>query len=143
MHTNNGNCSKCLEIKNRYPGFHEGLWNWFVELQKANPDAHVSCCGRGKADQEHFFSIGTSFAHYGQSAHNYNLALDLFRLTQTGADYGAPWFNSVVKTAVDQHNNGASDFKITWPLQRHGKVMELPHCELLGWDNIKDKKLVE
>lgn len=136
-HVNNGNCDKCDEVLDRYPGFHEGLRLWFKAMQKKHPDAHTSCGGRGKADQEDAFIKGTSRAHYGQSAHNYNLAIDIFRLTLNGAEWPRLWFRDVVGTAVIK-NNADPDRKlvITWYGMPGSKFFELPHCEVESWKSV-------
>lgn len=136
-HVNNGNCEKCDELFDLYPGFHEGLRNWFKALQKKNPDAHISCAGRGQKEQEECFKKKTSRALYGQSAHNYNVALDLFRLTHLGASWDAVWFRNVVGTAVYNANREPDRrFEIEWYGQPGSKFFELPHCEVEGWRSL-------
>lgn len=137
MHLNTGNCQSCLLIINKYPNFHSGLLGWFTSLQKANPEAHVSCGGRGRVDQESDFSAGRSRAHYGQSAHNYNCALDLFRLTLQGASWDKPWFNSVIVNAVDlQNSNPSKTFDILWYGLPGSPYYELPHIEIMSWRSL-------
>lgn len=77
-HFNDGNCKKCRDIVYRYPGFHLELANWFFSVQSQVPSIHCSCAGRDEQDQEMVFLRGASKARWGQSAHNYNAALDLF-----------------------------------------------------------------
>lgn len=133
-HINDGNCAKCDEILDRYPGFHPGLRTWFKALQKVSKDAHVACGGRGKADQEDAFLKGTSKAHYGKSAHNHNAALDIFRLTLTGAEWPKLWFRDVVGTAVYKHNAAPEKtFDLKWYGMPGSKYFELPHCEVDNW----------
>lgn len=144
-HVNSGNCSSCDAIFDRFGGFHSGLRAWFKALQKKDATAHVSCAGRGEKDQEAAFKAGTSRAHYGQSAHNYNLALDIFRLTQDSQlSYDRPWFRNVVQTAVIKQNiDPTRQFEIEWLGSPGSKFYELPHCEVSNWKSIEDKTLVE
>jgi len=140
-HANDGKCSKCELIFNRYPGFHEGLKAWFVQLQASHPEAHISDAGRGKLAQEEYFKKGTSKAHYGQSSHNFGAGLDIFKLHINGAEWPKDWFNTVVKPAIDAHN-AAADFKIKWYGAPGSAFYELPHCEVADWKT-KNLKLVE
>jgi hypothetical protein len=141
-HTNNGKCKKCELIFNRYPGFHPGLKNWFFQLQANYPEAHISDAGRGKATQEEYFKKGSSKAHYGQSSHNFNAAIDIFKLHINGAEWPRDWFKAVVKVAIDAHNAVAT-FKIKWYGEPGSKFYELPHCEVDGWKNDPTLTLVE
>jgi hypothetical protein len=143
-HLNNGRCPKCVEIFDRFPGAHQGLRTWFFqEIQKKTPDAHVSCVGRGRADQEDAFKKGTSKAQYGQSAHNYNVAIDIFKLHLNGAEWPRDWFKANVGPAVARHNQSGADFKLNWYGAPGSKFFELPHVEILNWRDIKTRKLVE
>lgn len=137
-HVNNGNCLKCLEILNRYPGFHEGLKQWFIELQKKNSECHCSAGGRGKKDQELYFKQGSSKAHYGQSAHNANLAIDIFKLSLTNqAEWPKDWFGTVILSAVDSHNHATNKtFEINWYGKKGSAFFELPHCEVKSWKEL-------
>ena len=140
-HINNGNCQKCDEILNRYQGFDAGLRAWFKALQKLHSDAHISDAGRGKKDQEKYKNSGNSRANYGQSAHNYNAAIDIFRQTLQGLSYDTNWFKEVVGEAIDAHNNSSS-FKLEWYGAPNAKFKELPHVQLANWKNL-NLKLVE
>ena len=135
-HVNTGNCEKCDQIFNRYPGFHQGLRNFFKNLQKNNPEAHISCAGRGRKDQEKFYKSGASRAHYGQSAHNVNMALDVFKLHHTGADWSTEWFIHTLGKAIESHNTNTEDFKIKWYGTPGSKFLEYPHCEVENWKNV-------
>lgn len=155
-HLNTGNCEKCIELFDKYPGFHPGLRGWFTGLQLCFPDAHISCAGRGKYLQELYFKQGSTRAHWMESAHNYNLAIDIFRLTPTGAEWGPTWFRNVVGAAVKAHNEPDTankisailmkvglDFKIKWYGDPDSRFFELPHCEVDGWKSRPDLTLVE
>lgn len=77
-HFNDGNCKKCREIINRYPGFHLELANWFYLVQSRVPSVHTSCAGRNEQDQDAVYLRGASRAKWGESSHNYGLGIDLF-----------------------------------------------------------------
>lgn len=137
-HLNNGACPKCLEIINKYKGFHEGLANWFKELQAKLPEAHVSHAGRGKAEQEQYKKAGTSLAGYGESPHNYNLALDIFRIASTGkAEWQKSWYIDNIFPLVPEWIMPGGNFK---------RLKDYPHFEVKAWRSLVDNgsaKLVE
>lgn len=138
-HLNNKKCDKCEEIFNKYPGFNSQIKDWFNNLQIAIPDAHIAYAGRGKIDQEEFFAKGTSKARWGESPHNYNLAIDLFQLSVSGARWDLNWYRDIIGPEVK---------KIDW--LTHGlnftKFKDAPHVEYKDWLSlVKDgkAKLVE
>lgn len=112
----------------RYPGFLPVLWAWFSSLQAKVKDAHISCAGRGKAEQEACFKAGTSRAHWGESAHNYNAAFDLFRLTMGKLSYEVPWFREIIGPKIPKG--------FTWYGAPGSKFSELPHVELTNWKTL-------
>lgn len=127
-HTNTPTCDKCEEVFNRYPGFHPPLRTWVYALRNKYPEAHISAAGRGKADQEQFFKMGTSRAHYGQSAHNFNAAVDFFRLTLSGgAAFDAPWYKAVIG------KEAALNPLLRWYGAPPISFPELPHLEWASW----------
>lgn len=131
-HLNTGSCQKCVEIFDRFPGFHLELRAWFIALQAVNKDAHISCAGRGRAEQEDCFTRGASKAHYGQSSHNYNAAIDIFRLTQAGgASWDKPWFEVVIGPAVH-----AATIQLKWYGEPGATFYELPHVEIAAWRSL-------
>lgn len=135
-HLNTGECLKCAEILNQYPNFYKPLENWFLDLQKRNPEIHISAAGRGKKEQEDYFKKGASKAKYGESAHNYNAALDLFRLTLSGASFQTLWYIQNVKPEVNK--SGFLEYGGDWT---HFK--DWPHCEVANWkDMVKKKELL-
>lgn len=136
-HINNGHCEKCEEILDRYPGFHEELRTFFRWVQSAHPEAHVSCGGRGRIDQEDCFRKSTSLAHWGESAHNYNAALDWFRLTEQGASFDTPWFKQVIGPEVKKWNEAHSGCIVRWYGEPGSPFLEYPHCEVSGWRMLK------
>lgn len=134
-------CLKCKEIFDRYPGFDAYLRSWFNDLQKAYPEAHISCAGRGKKEQEECFLKGTSNARWGQSAHNYNLAIDIFRLEVTGASWSRTWFENVVYPALKDKLD-----KLDWFGLPGSVYFELPHVQVKNWKALVSSgtlKLVE
>ena len=139
-HTNDGRCKKCQEIMDTFPGFYQPLREWFTETQLLYlPEVHVSEAGRGEEKQEADFKAKTSKAHYGQSAHNYNCALDLFELATGPTDiYNEKWFKEklapVLSIEIDWYGRPGSVFR------------ELPHIEHKGWKDLVasgELKLVE
>lgn len=134
-HENSGNCQHCLEIFNRYTGFHYGLKQWFLAIQIKYPEAHISCAGRGKVDQEDCFDRKVSRAHYSESAHNYNAAIDIFK-NEPGeqASWPEDWFKEVVGSNLPNW--------LEWYGSPTAKFRELPHVQVLGYKT-KNLQLVE
>lgn len=125
-HVNTGKCPKCEEIKNRYPGFDQDMWTWFKLLQASHPEAHISCAGRDEHEQNILFGRGASKAKWGQSAHNYNAALDLFVILPGSTDiYPVAWFNNVLAPLIPHF--------IQWYGAPGSKFFELPHVEKRQW----------
>lgn len=124
-HVNDGKCAKCSEILN---GTDQRLIDWFTEFQKVNKDAHVAWGIRNEKDQNDAYKRGTSKAKYGESPHNFEpaQAIDLFRITQTGAEWGAPWFNGTVGPAV------AKEKDLAWG-GSWARFKDLPHIEIKDW----------
>ena len=127
-HINDGACQKCISIRDKYPGFNLKLWTWFADLQSKNPEVHVSCCGRGQTDQEDAFARRASKAHFGQSAHNVNAALDVFCNLQGKSLYDLGWFNSVIGPNVPDW--------LDWYGRRDARFHELPHIEIKSWSSM-------
>jgi hypothetical protein len=137
-HINNGNCPKCDQIFDRYAGFDGPLRQWFKRLQKTAPEAHISCAGRGKVDQDAAFHRGQSKAQYGQSSHNYNMALDIFKLHALGAEWPREWFIHKIQPAIEAEKGA-----LVWYGMPGSAFFELPHVEVAGWRKRADRKLVE
>lgn len=138
MHINNGKCSKCTEVFNKYPNFNQSLQNWFISFQSAHPEAHVSCAGRGKSDQETYFRQGKSKAQWGQSAHNVNLALDCFKLGINGADFSTDFY---VHVLGPEAKKAGFEWAGDW-----SNFRELVHVQLSNWKDLVssgEAKLVE
>lgn len=134
MHQNTGCCLSCGKIFNAYPGFDVHLRNWFYDLQSDHPEAHVSCAGRGKISQEALFQRKASNAHYGESSHNFNVALDLFRLLDGKYDLSKEWFQTVIKPRL------LKEFK--WYGEDEAIFYELPHVEISNWRELAKSKLI-
>lgn len=140
-HVNNGSCEKCLEIFRRYPNFNIELKIWFTDLQKKYPDAHISCAGRGKADQEQAFNLKASRAHYGQSAHNCNQAIDIFQQDGHLAKWDQEWFDMVIGANLDK-----CTAELKWYGAPGAEFFERPHVEIANWRDLLKSgaaKLVE
>lgn len=125
-------CPKCEQILKKYPGIDATLYNWFKFNAERVPFIHVSEAGRGRAKQEAFKKEGSSRASYGQSAHNYNMALDIFFQVNGKLSYDRSLYAKI------------SIFpEIVWYGAPGSKFPELPHFEIKGWREKADKKLVE
>jgi len=124
-HQNNGKCGKCRELKDLYPNFNPKLWSWFVLFQAAHPEAHISCAGRGLEAQQAAKAAKASKADFGESAHNYNCALDLFVILPGKDIYDRKWFNEVVAPKIPYYLN--------WYGAPGSAFFELPHVELREW----------
>jgi hypothetical protein len=133
-HDNSGACPKCKAIIDRYPGFFEPLRSWFESFQKKCPEAHVSCAGRGHDDQESAFKQEMSRAHYGQSAHNYNIALDFFVIFPGLGIYDKNWFNTVLERNLVP--------ELDWYGSPGSVFYEMPHVEWKSWRDLKAQKLI-
>lgn len=138
IHDLSGHCPKCEEIFNRYPGFNDELKTWFQAIQIENPEAHISCAGRGKSDQLMLFNENRSKATWRESAHNWNSAIDVFQLKNGQAVYDMKWFKRVMASALYPALN--------WYGRQDAPYYELPHFEIKEWNQLaKDGilKLVE
>ena len=135
-HTNDGDCEKCNQIFNTYPGINTDLFSWFKVFQARFPEAHISCAGRGRIAQEECFQRGASKAHFGQSAHNYNCAIDLF-VNKPENIYPKDWFLDILKPEIPEFIQWGFNW-VTFP--------EMPHLEIKDWKHlvsIGEAKLVE
>lgn len=125
-HENNGKCDRCAQVFDRYPGFHAELRKWFESLQKDHPEAHISCAGRGADEQENLFNKRATRARYGQSAHNYNAAIDIF---ENGGDlkdiYEINWFKVIIGPRIPDW--------LEWYGVPGSKFYELPHVQVKDW----------
>lgn len=124
-HQNNGSCLKCKELFNRYAGFNTKVRSWFVLFQEKHPEFHISCAGRGHADQEAAKNAKASRASYGESAHNYNAAIDTFVQLPGKGLYDEEWFSKILAPAIPYYLN--------WYGAKGSVFPELPHIELREW----------
>ena len=138
-HKNNGFCEKCEEILLKYKNFDYRLYHWFRTLQNDKKIFHVSCAGRGRWLQEKYFNEGRSRAHYGQSAHNYNMAIDLF-INLEALIYNKSMFDAMIPRYVSKSID-ICGVSLIWYGQSK-KFYELPHVEIKDWKKMK-KELVE
>lgn len=131
-HVNNGNCRKCDAIFDAYYGFNHDLRGWFKQIQRRYVEAHISCAGRGKEAQEQAVLDRRSRAHFGQSAHNFNAAIDMFC---NGKElYDPAWFKVVVEDNLTPN--------LIWYGRPNSHFYELPHIELAGWGKlVSERKL--
>lgn len=132
MHINNGNCQGCLSIFQKYPGFYEPLQDWFFLMQNSNPTFHISCAGRGRIDQEAAFSRKASNAHFGQSAHNFNLGIDTFFLIDGQYSLARNLYDSLMQNL---------DSALEWYGSPGAEYFELPHIQVKDWKNLVDSGL--
>ena len=137
-HVNSGNCLKCKEIMDKYPGMNQDLRDWLEEFQAACPEVHVSCAGRGRVEQESDYQRGASRAHYGQSAHNFNCAVDTFVMIHDLDLYDKHWFQSILGPKITS--------KLEWYGLPGASFYELPHIQIKNWKDLVQQglaKLVE
>lgn len=132
FHLNNGSCEGCKTLFDRYPGFHIGLRKWFLNIQNQYPEAHISCAGRGKLAQEECYKNKVSKSIWGQSPHNYNLAIDVFRQESKKSLFDRSWFEAVMLPFVVQQNM-MDDFQIDWFGMAGSPFYELPHFQVRHW----------
>jgi hypothetical protein len=124
-HDLSGTCEACQAIFLKYPLFAGELMIWFKSVQREIPDFHISCAGRGRASQNLFFKSGLSKAPYAQSAHNYNAAIDTFRLKDGKYELNPTWYHLVIAPCLYSG--------LTWYGASDAKFYELPHIELADW----------
>lgn len=130
-HINNGCCPECTNILGKYHGFNKDLGLWFTNVQYLVPELHISCAGRGRFDQETCYQLGTSKAHYGHSAHNYNCAIDTFFNIDGKTRYDKElYYNKLVP-----HLNSL----LKWYGYDNCVFKERPHIEVANWKSLVDR----
>jgi len=122
-HINAAFCPACAV---KLMGVDPRLVAFAQEFRKTALDAHISCGYRGEYEQNLAFNKKTSFAKWGESPHNYGMALDWFRLTLNGAQFDRPWF-------MDKLGPAASKAGLTWGAT-FKKLLDFPHVELPAWE---------
>jgi len=131
IHTNNGDCSSCDALFDRYPRFNKYLRAWFKKLQAMYPSAHISVAGRGKLAQQKALKEKSSLADWTESAHNWNCAIDIFRLLDNGkADWTPSWYKTTIGPMV------ADDLELVWYGDDKAKFKEQGHVEVKGWKQL-------
>ena len=133
-HINNGSCLSCAQLFNKYPNFYQPLRDWFTALQSSHPEAHISCAGRGEIDQNALFERGATKAKFGESAHNWNAAIDIFQLKDGQYNLDDSWFQLVVVPALTDDLN--------WYGKPHAIFYERPHVEWLSWNSMAKNGLL-
>lgn len=133
-HFNNGNCSGCLNVFNKYPSFYQPLQSWFFKVQASHPTFHVSCAGRGKIDQETCFSRKASNAHWLQSSHNYNCGIDTFFMINGEYRLDQNLYDVVVEN-IDEN--------IDWYGKSGSSFPERPHFEIANWQQLRDSDIIK
>lgn len=88
-------------------------------------DAHISECGRGRDKQALYLKTGASRAKYGQSAHNWNAAIDIFQMVDGRAVYKRSWYEKKIVKRME--------LWINWYGEPGSKFPELPHFEVYNW----------
>lgn len=136
-HQNNGKCPQCAKIFDRYPGFHLALRFWFEDFQSKHPEAHISCAGRGEIDQEAALIKKASKAHWKESSHNWNAAIDLFEMAgeKIGDIYEVKWFFEVLFPNLPDW--------LKWYGAPGSKFKELPHVEVANWKALTENGLLK
>lgn len=137
MHVNEGHCSKCAEIFDRY-GCDEELRTFIEALQVDHPELHISCAGRDMAEQEALFHKGATKARFGHSSHNFRAAVDMFFLIDGKYNLEMPNF---LRILVPNLYAG-----LTWFGRPDAPFRELPHLEIKNWVELVHKgqlKIIE
>lgn len=127
-----GVCDGCEAIFSRYDGFNTELRLWFYSVRGSFPDAHISDAGRGHVLQEVYFQRGASDAHYTQSAHNWNAAIDMWQNVNGVYTLNRQWFLDVfAKCPIDD--------KFEWYGANGARFHEVPHVQVLNWRDLAQK----
>jgi hypothetical protein len=125
-HTNTPECQACtLKLQGTSPI----LQQFAKEFRQNNVDAHISWGFRGEADQNHFKVIGTTNASFGESPHNFGLALDWFRLAGNGAEFNRDWYSRRLAPAAKAAGLAwGGDWK---------SLKDYPHIEIKDWKSVR------
>jgi hypothetical protein len=133
-HINNGDCPKCKEIFDKYPGFAMSLRSWFVMMQAKFQDLHISCAGRGHLEQEECFAKGASRARWGHSSHNLNAAIDMFFLVDGKYNVERHRYDMIASEIPDY---------VEWYGRPGASFPELPHYELKNWRELSAQGILK
>lgn len=134
-HNNNGACISCVQIFNKYPGFYQPLRDWFNAIQAKHSETHISCAGRNATDQNALFFRGATKAQFGQSAHNWNAALDIFQLKDDAYNLDLDWFQAVIVPALTAD--------LCWYGRSDAPFPERPHVEWASWNDMAHQGLIQ
>lgn len=127
VHSNDGKCSGCRAMFEKYPNFYTPLQLWFQELQEAIPTAHISEAWRDRIGQDVLWQRRATKAKFGQSSHNWGAGIDIF-CNQKGNIYPMDWFTNEIKPRVPDW--------IIWYGSPDAKFYELPHFEVKDWERL-------
>lgn len=134
LHQNNGQCEYCVKLKNKFPNMNQALWSWFQLFQAKHHEFHISEAGRGYEDQERDFKARATKAHFGQSAHNYNCAIDTFIILPGRDMYDPRWYSEVLAPEIPDY--------LEWYGKPGSAFFELPHIELKTWKLQRDNRMI-
>ena len=137
-HQNKNDCDACLDLIVKYPGFHQNLKAWFLMMRGKFPVLHCSEAGRGQARQILMYQEKKSRARFGESAHSWGCAIDVF-IMAPGLDlYDRAWFEKHFAPEVP-------DF-LEWYGAPGSKFYERAHVQVRNWKMLAatgEVKLVE
>jgi hypothetical protein len=153
-HDNSGDCKRCDLIFDTFPSFYLPLRTWFKRFQRSTPEVHISCAGRGEKAQEDAFVKKLSRAHWKESDHNYNAAVDTFvnrpgdmnpcecgcKKLKHECIYPKDWYEHVLGPEMTRNP------QLDWLGRPHSPFPELPHVGTTGWKELVksgELKLVE
>ena len=134
IHENNGACIGCINMLNAHPSFNLRLSTWFKEFQSRHPEAHISCAGRGRIEQEILYQRRATRAHYPQSAHNWGAAIDIFCNNDSITIFPVKWFYEVLRPEIS--------IGLTWYGSPGAEFYEMPHIEVSGWSEMAHQGLL-
>lgn len=124
-HQNKADCDRCLDILLKYHGIYPQLKSWFIVMRAKYPVLHCSEAGRGMKRQLLMFQEKKSRARFGESAHNWNAAIDTF-IMAPGLDlYDKDWYEKHFAPEVPDWAN--------WYGAPGSKFYERPHIEVRDW----------
>lgn len=121
-HVNTAFCPACAV---KLLGVDSRLVNFAQLFRSVHPEGHISCGFRGEAEQNEVFKKHTSNAKWGESPHNYGMAIDWFRLTVNGASFDRVWY-------MDRLGPAALKADLVWGAT-FKKLLDFPHTEIKDW----------
>jgi hypothetical protein len=117
-------CPGCNAVFDKYPDFDQEMRAWFFAERAIDPTFHCSCAGRGQVDQEACFARGASKAHWKQSSHNVNGALDGFFQRDGKYDVDKALFVPIAARLPARYK---------WYGAPGAEFPETPHFEIADW----------